>query len=789
LEATLIRLKAKEEARLNSEEEAIMKVEEEARIIAEAQAKAEEALATLEAEEEARLKADEEAKAEEDARLKPLDQATTAVEKSEAIEVEYTVARQEDQQHADEIQKAIYASVANDIKSATIREKNESISDAGVNDENDEAVVHLISAAMESSETQTETEASEIEHVTKRLDDNAVDHGAPVVETEIAMSKAIAKTSEDDSDSKVSRTNDASTGSESRKQENDSAIHTMHSCETFGIDNSKASANKVVANKTNGAPATEPEAVVPNDARNMTGDGTGRTPITMVTMSGGYVGSGGSNPANSNVAPQRNITEKKSEQNNTREAGISSSQESYADTNSTSLDTLDRIVIGVQNDSSNAASSQSGEKRDESAVNTSKANKNTTQVTALNREQVPGSLEGTQSDKTSSTVPLPAIVTTRNGDGRQASQAASVCSSLNTSPSYYEKFDSKIGSKMVLKALHVPVSEAKTSKDLLSLSDDDQSSKPEAASQTSKSSFKDDIVTLTARYEEFAKQLKSLVVHANEFHQAIGEKEKARAKFFEECTSMTNGTPLHLDIGKNEIPKSANLSYAKTEVGDLITPRSMSSVEALARIYSSESSSEYQQHILAYVTAWTEAVTSKVEAELQTYDKLEETLYHYEVKVDELRKKSKGITSTKLTRNYKKLAISGQKRDAQLEKACYLLKAVVENSWKDLYPLIEQTMVWETNRRDGQVDTMGMMLPKTMANMKENIKSGKTLSAPDQESLEAELSTQTRENRKLQYRINKLEAILRSDDWSNKNEMISKLSSFKMRPTGRKTAE
>lgn len=252
---------------------------------------------------------------------------------------------------------------------------------------------------------------------------------------------------------------------------------------------------------------------------------------------------------------------------------------------------------------------------------------------------------------------------------------------------------------------------------------------------------------------------------------------------------MTNGTPLHLDIGKNEIPDSANVSYAKAAVNDLITPRSMSSIEAIARIFASDSSKEYQQHILAFVTAWTEAVTSKVEAELQTYDKLEESLYHYEVKVDELRKKSKGPTSSRLTRNYKKLASAGQKRDDQLEKACYLLKAVVENSWKDLYPLIEQTMIWETNRRDGQVDTLGMMLPKTMANMKENIKSGTTLPAPDKDSLEAELRTQTRENRKLQYRINKLEAILRSDDWSSKNEMISKLSSFKMSPTGRKTAE
>jgi len=252
---------------------------------------------------------------------------------------------------------------------------------------------------------------------------------------------------------------------------------------------------------------------------------------------------------------------------------------------------------------------------------------------------------------------------------------------------------------------------------------------------------------------------------------------------------MTSSTPLHVDIGNDTIPESADIPYARAQVEDMTSPRSMCSVVALSRIYLSSSVKEYQQQILAYVTAWTEAVTTKVEGELQTYDKLEETLYHYEVKVDELRAKSKGNISTKLTRNYKKLAVAGQKRDEQLERVCYLLKAVVDNSWKDLYPLIEQTMVWETNRRDAQVDTMGMMLPKTMVNMKENIKTGKTIPAPEQESLEAELCAQTRENRKLQYRINKLEAILRSDEWTHKNEMISKLSCFKFGPTGRKTTE
>ena len=82
---------------------------------------------------------------------------------------------------------------------------------------------------------------------------------------------------------------------------------------------------------------------------------------------------------------------------------------------------------------------------------------------------------------------------------------------------------SKVRPAVVVNAPH-------PSQDILIVSDDDLSSKLEEGSPVKKVRSKDDIITLTARYEEFAKQLNSLVAQATVFHHAISEKEKARTK-------------------------------------------------------------------------------------------------------------------------------------------------------------------------------------------------------------------------------------------------------------------
>jgi hypothetical protein len=210
-------------------------------------------------------------------------------------------------------------------------------------------------------------------------------------------------------------------------------------------------------------------------------------------------------------------------------------------------------------------------------------------------------------------------------------------------------------------------------------------------------------------------------------------------------------------------------------VDDFDTPKSMTSVEKLAGVYAAKSAADYQQQVIDYIIEWTNTVTAKVDTELEAFDRFEEALYHYEVKVDDLRNKSKGKENARLTRNEQKLKDAGERRNDQLEKVCSLLKAITENSWKDLYPLVEQTMNWETNRLDGDIDTYGMLLPKTLENMRGGFIAGKYTSQPlVHKPVAAELSNQTRKNLKLEYRINNLEEILRGE-WSTREEITLKL--------------
>lgn len=222
------------------------------------------------------------------------------------------------------------------------------------------------------------------------------------------------------------------------------------------------------------------------------------------------------------------------------------------------------------------------------------------------------------------------------------------------------------------------------------------------------------------------------------------------------------------------IPATSTADDVKALVTDRDGPISLLSVERLAGVCAASSAEGYQEQVLKYITGWTKTVSSIVDAELEVFDRLEEVLYHYEVKVDELRNKSKGKETPKLARNETKLRNAGERRNVQLKRVCSLLKEIAENSWRDLYPLVNQTIIWETNRLDGEIDTYGELLPQTLEGMREGIKAKDHAAPVPHESIASELSNQKRCNLKLEYRINCLEGILRNE-WSTREDITLKL--------------
>jgi hypothetical protein len=102
---------------------------------------------------------------------------------------------------------------------------------------------------------------------------------------------------------------------------------------------------------------------------------------------------------------------------------------------------------------------------------------------------------------------------------------------------------------------------------------------------------------------------------------------------------------------------------------------------------------------------------------------------HYEKKVDALRKKvnsleSKGkstpdVTAVKLTpRNEEKLRESWINHETSSGRLVVLIEQAVTYGWKDLYPLVANTMKWQVNRVAREQDTYGQRLPLTLEAMK-----------------------------------------------------------------------
>eukprot|EP00980_Cylindrotheca_fusiformis_P023664 scaffold10725_cov147-Cylindrotheca_fusiformis.AAC.5 len=239
---------------------------------------------------------------------------------------------------------------------------------------------------------------------------------------------------------------------------------------------------------------------------------------------------------------------------------------------------------------------------------------------------------------------------------------------------------------------------------------------------------------------------------------------------------MSENSPLCESVGRNRLSPGSTSAQMEALADDINDPFSLSSVEKVAGIVAARSVTNYQEEVLDYISEWAKIVTTIVDSELDTFDRLEEQLYHYEVKVDRLRKKFKGKKNIELSRHEKKLRDAREERKEQLKKVCFILKAILEDSWRDFRPLVMQTLTWEMRRVSGELDTYGTLLPKMLDKMKRSIKNYKYPSSSqlNNGSRTRELTKQTIDNMKLEYQINYLEEILKGE-WSTREEITLKL--------------
>jgi hypothetical protein len=213
------------------------------------------------------------------------------------------------------------------------------------------------------------------------------------------------------------------------------------------------------------------------------------------------------------------------------------------------------------------------------------------------------------------------------------------------------------------------------------------------------------------------------------------------------------------------------------ELKEISNTQSTICVDQLSRVNDKALEAEYQGTICDYLYEWEQVVKEKVDKLLLLVNKLSNDLKHYQKKVDKLveqkaqaKKKDKSWNQEeKLHRNEKKLKDASQIYEEEASKLCHLLEHVVDQGWKDLYPLVANTMKWEVQRYENDMSTFATIFPSVLITMDEAISN---LEAEEKEDdLEAALDTQKLKNEALKQKIEKLQTALKGN-WETKTEFF-----------------
>ena len=148
-------------------------------------------------------------------------------------------------------------------------------------------------------------------------------------------------------------------------------------------------------------------------------------------------------------------------------------------------------------------------------------------------------------------------------------------------------------------------------------------------------------------------------------------------------------------------------------------PTSLASIQQIGQLLAKKTSVEYQKYIIDFASEWHNVVTAMLDREIDLVRQLQRRRIHYERKVGALRKRTNNIENKgkqvpasiadKLLRNEQKLATAWENHEQRAARLCVLLEQVTEHGWKDLLPLIQNTMTLEVNRVARDMTSFGKM--------------------------------------------------------------------------------
>ena len=281
-----------------------------------------------------------------------------------------------------------------------------------------------------------------------------------------------------------------------------------------------------------------------------------------------------------------------------------------------------------------------------------------------------------------------------------------------------------------------------------------------------------ELVPLTRDYDVFRKRLRALIAACKNYHQQAQKMDQARFQVVKEFTNLARDTPLfeHVEqqvldnndakpinnrVQQQQLDGKESSSLATTpkqafdiqnkSVTDILeegrsgastSSSSMLALEQVASLQSQMNLVEYQRHVIDYAVEWNDVVTSRIDKQLKQVTKLRQQYLHYDKKVHQLRHKinvleQKGKKSTppevvsKLTRNEEKLSVAFASHQNMSGRLVVLMEQAVTFGWKDLYPLVKNTMKWQVNRVAREQETYGQY-PITLQAMKSTVNKQKS---------------------------------------------------------------
>jgi hypothetical protein len=152
---------------------------------------------------------------------------------------------------------------------------------------------------------------------------------------------------------------------------------------------------------------------------------------------------------------------------------------------------------------------------------------------------------------------------------------------------------------------------------------------------------------------------------------------------------------------------------------DQANPTSLASVQQIGQLLAKKTALEHQKYIIDFASEWHEVVTTMLDREIDLVRQLQRRRIHYERKVGALRKRTNNIENKgkqvpasiaeKLIRNEQKLATAWENHEQRAARLCVLLEEVTENGWKDLFPLVQNSMTLEVNRIARDMASLGKL--------------------------------------------------------------------------------